>query len=153
MELAAALHHSCGVKRTCREQKTASSAGGRRGVLKDPGPPWVEAVTVGYVAASLPLLSTAEVFGTRAVNFLLKLALRRGVCLSFLPAGEEEEEEEEETSSIFLSSRQSAPGCVRQGYWLSLCDIVTLVRQLRQATSPGLRGSSGGDSLLCVRGC
>ena len=50
-----------------------------------------------------------------------------------------EKEEEEETSST--------PACSRQGYWYSLLVIVVLVRRLRQASSPGLRGSSGGDSL------
>ena len=66
---------------------------------------------------------------------------------------EEEEEEEEATSSYFLSSWRPAPGCLRQGYRYSLLVIVMLARRLRQASSPGLRGSSGGDSLLCVRDC
>ena len=66
---------------------------------------------------------------------------------------EEEEEEEEETSSNFLSSGHAALGCLRQGYWFSLRVTVMLVRRLRQASSPGLGGSSGGDSRLCVRDC
>ena len=47
-----------------------------------------------------------------------------------------------------------APSCrVRQGYWYSLLLTVMLVRRLRQASSPGLRGSCGGDFRLCVRDC
>merc|ERR1712107_80755 len=34
-----------------------------------------------------------------------------------------------------------ASGCLRQGYWLSLCDNAMHVRRLRQARSPGLGGS------------
>ena len=42
--------------------------------------------------------------------------------------------------------------CLRRGYWFLLLVIVVLVRRLRQASSPGFRGSSGGDSPLraCV---
>ena len=60
-----------------------------------------------------------------------------------LVSDEKEKEEEEETSSRW----HAAPACLRQGYWYSLLVIVMLVRRLRQASSPGLRGSSGGDSL------
>ena len=66
-----------------RQKTHKASAGGRRGVLKDLGPPWVEAVTVGHEAASRPLFSTlaladtaAEVLDSRAVNFLFKQALK-----------------------------------------------------------------------------
>ena len=41
-----------------RQKTHKASAGGRRGVLLDLGPPWVEAVTVGHEAASRPLFST-----------------------------------------------------------------------------------------------
>ena len=54
----------------------------RPGVLQDPGPPWVEAVTVGYVAAGVPLLgapsladSSAEVIDGSTLSFLLQRAL------------------------------------------------------------------------------
>ena len=56
---------------------------------------------------------------------------------------------EEETSSRW----HPAPACLRQGCWSSLFVIVMLVRRLRPASSPAFRGSSGGDSLLCVRYC
>ena len=69
--------------------------------------------------------------------------------LALQPTDEEKEEEEEEETS---SRWRPAPGCLRQGYWFSL-DIVMFVRRLRQASFPGLRGSSGGDSCLCVCDC
>ena len=54
----------------------------RPGVLQDPGPPLVEAVTVGYVAAGVPLLgapsladSSAEVIDGSTLSFLLQRAL------------------------------------------------------------------------------
>ena len=95
MALAEALHHSCGVEpsgpnEALRGQKTASAAGTRPGVLKDPAPQG--AVTVGYVAAPGPLLSTpsfadsmADSVDDRAVQILLQLALKK----------KEEEDEEE----------------------------------------------------------
>ena len=54
----------------------------RPGVLQDPGPPLVEAVTVDYVAAGVPLLgapsladSSAEVIDGSTLSFLLQRAL------------------------------------------------------------------------------
>ena len=43
------------------------------------------------------------------------------------------------------------PGCFRQGFWLSLRIIISVWR-LRSACSSGLRGTTGGDSRLCVHG-
>ena len=65
----------------------------------------------------------------------------------------DEEDEEVEASSILLSSWLAAPGCLRQGYWFLLRVFVMLVWRLRQASSPCLRGSSGGHSRLRVRYC
>ena len=82
--LAEAHHHSApkvGAEThdALRRQKTAS-AGARPGVLKDPAPQG--AVTVGYVAAPGPLLSTplladtaAEAVDARTVKYLLHAAL------------------------------------------------------------------------------
>ena len=61
--------------------------------------------------------------------------------------------EEEASSSYFLSWWHAAPEYFRQGYWFSPRVIVRLVWRLRFARSPGLRGSSGGDSRLRVRVC
>ena len=54
----------------------------RPGVPLDPGPPWVEAVAVGYAAASVPLLgapsladSSAEAIDGSALSFLIQHAL------------------------------------------------------------------------------
>ena len=92
--LAEAHHHSApkvGAEThdALRRQKTAS-AGARPGVLKDPAPQG--AVTVGYVAAPGPLLSTplladtaAEAVDARTVKYLLHAALN-----------EKKEEEKEE---------------------------------------------------------
>ena len=88
MALSAALHHSRGVgpelheaprgpktdravEEEVREVNGALEGqkrpppGTRPGVLQDPGPPWVEAVTVGYVAAGAPSLVVAPVAGAR----------------------------------------------------------------------------------------
>ena len=111
-------------------------------VLKVPGPPWVEAGTVGYVAARVPLLSTqvladtaAEVVDSRTVTFLLELALKekkeeerqkeeeddKKVKVSLerarLMAGAGHEDEEEAASSHFLSRWSSAPASTRCAPW------------------------------------
>ena len=70
--LTTARHHSAGpgvVTRSEEQQEevehetfdglraqSTPPPGTRPGVLQDPGPPWVEAVTVGYVAAAPPSL-------------------------------------------------------------------------------------------------
>ena len=86
MALTAATHH--GVEKVVagetysgrRAQKTVSE-GRRPGVLEDPGPPWVEAVTVGYVAASVPplgvpLLPGGEGVGAAALEFHVWASLK-----------------------------------------------------------------------------
>ena len=65
----------------------------RPGVLQDPGPPWVEAVTVGYVAAGAPSFVVATVaahdeLDTASVQYLLQQSLLARV--------EEEEEAREQ---------------------------------------------------------
>ena len=62
--------------------QSAPPPGLRPGVLQDPRPPLVEAVTVGYVAAGVPLLgapsladSSAEVIDGSTLSFLLQRAL------------------------------------------------------------------------------
>ena len=67
--------------------------GTRPGVLQDPGPPWVEAVTVGYVAAGAPslvvsLLAEHDNVDQATVQFLLQQSL--------LAHAEEEEKAREE---------------------------------------------------------
>ena len=113
MELAAALHHSRDVgpeqHDALREHKTASSGGERPGVLKDPEPPWVEAVTVGYEAAGAPLLEVPTLRGDdgvdgTTVSWLLKVALKKK---------EEErrrklEEKEEEGDKKAMESQERA---------------------------------------------
>ena len=103
--LAEAHHHSApkvGAEThdALRRQKTAS-AGARPGVLKDPAPQG--AVTVSYVAAPGPLLSTplladaaAEAVDARAVKFLLQKSLARK------KKEEEERKKEEEEKEQFL---------------------------------------------------
>ena len=98
--LAEAHHHSAlkvGAEQhyAPRRQKT-TSAGARPGVLKDPAPQG--AVTVGYVAAPGPLLSTpsladtaAEAVDARTVKFLLQKTLARK---------KKEEEEEERRKEV-----------------------------------------------------
>ena len=84
MELAAALHHSrdvgLGLYAGLRAQKTAST-GQRPGVLTEPEPQGV-AVTVGYVAAPVPLLAVpllagaaGEAVDDRTLRFLLGRSL------------------------------------------------------------------------------
>ena len=96
--LITARHHSAGpgvVTRSEEQQKevehetndgpraqSTPPPGLRPGVLQDPGPPLVEAVTVGYVAAGVPLLgapsladSSAEVIDGSTLSFLLQRAL------------------------------------------------------------------------------
>ena len=70
----------------------------RPGCLSDPGPPWVEAVTVGYVAAGVPFLGapslaahSAEAIDGRTLRHLLKLNLK---------LKEEEEKREEELEQL-----------------------------------------------------
>ena len=99
MELATALHHSRDARsevahEALRGQKTASS-GTRPEPLVEVSEPQVGAVTVGYVAAPVPFLSSpvladaaAEAVDARTVKYLLKAALRRR---------EEEERKEWET--------------------------------------------------------
>ena len=72
--------------------------GSRPGVLKDPGPPWVEAVTVGYVAAGAPSLVVASVaahdgLDDATVQFLLQQSL-------LAVAAEEEEAREREEVKV-----------------------------------------------------
>ena len=54
--------------------QSTSPPGLRQGVLQDPGPPWVESVTVGYVAAGPPSLTVVPVSDDRiddaALQFL-----------------------------------------------------------------------------------
>ena len=69
--------------------------GTRLGVLKDSGPPWVEAVTVGYVAASVPLLGVPHLQGDDSVD-------GRTVRLSLALRKEEEKEAKEEASSPWI---------------------------------------------------
>ena len=103
--LAEAHHHSApkvGAEThvALRRQKTAS-AGARPGVLEDPAPQG--AVTVGYVAAPVPLLSTpsladtaAEAVDARTVKFLLQQSLAR----------KKKEEEEEERRKVVAKQRE-----------------------------------------------
>ena len=63
-------------------RRTTLHPGVRPGVPSDPGPPWVEAAAVGYVAAGVPLLgapslaaSSAEAIDGRTLSFLLQRAL------------------------------------------------------------------------------
>ena len=84
MALTAAAHHSAEkvvageTYSGLRAQKTVSE-GRRPGVLKDPGPPWVEAVTVGCVAASVPPLGVPLLQGDEGVD---------AVALEFLDEAE-----------------------------------------------------------------
>ena len=87
MALTTAAHHSAekvaaDVKNAGLRAQTMVSAGARPGVLKDPAPQG--AVTVGYVAAPVPFLSSpmladaaAEAVDARTLKYLLKAALRR----------------------------------------------------------------------------
>ena len=113
MELATALHHSAQpggpvVEEPEEEVEFEEHAGlraqnipppgSRPGVLKDPGPPWVEAVTVGYVAAGAPSLVVASVaahdgLDDATVQFLLQQSL-------LAVAAEEEEAREREEVKV-----------------------------------------------------
>ena len=102
--LAEAHHHSAPKVRAVpysapRSQKTRRGWE-RPGALKDPGPPWVEAVTVSYVPAGVLLLSTpaladtaADIVDTRTVAFLLSLALK-------VKKEEERQKDEEEDKKV-----------------------------------------------------
>ena len=98
-----------------RAQKTVSE-GRRPGVLKDPRPPWVEAVTVGYVAASVPSLGVPRLQGEDGVDahrFLVwdalktreqveaakRASLKKQRKAEALKETEEAKEEEEASSS------------------------------------------------------
>ena len=113
MALARALHHSAQpagpvVEEPEEEVEFEEHAGLRAqntpppgswpGVLKDPGPPWVEAVTVGYVAAGAPSLVVAPVaahdeLDNATVQFLLQQSLL---------ARAQEEEEARELEEVML---------------------------------------------------
>ena len=87
VELAAALHHSCGLRpdATCnapRGQKTASSAGARPGVLEDPEP---AQVGCAWASSLLPLLAANDALDHTGLKFLVARAL--------LEQREQEEEE------------------------------------------------------------
>ena len=101
MELAAALHHV-----GLRAQKTAKFAGARPGVLKDLEPE-EGAVTVGYVAAPVPLLAVpllagaaGEAVDARTLSFLLARSL----------AEKEEDEERRGGRWRRRSTRSACPG-------------------------------------------
>ena len=64
----------------------------RPGVLQDPGPPWVEAVTVGYGAARPPSLTVVPVSDDRIDDAALQFFLQQ----SLLARAEEEEQAREE---------------------------------------------------------
>ena len=141
--VAAALHHSARpvTYKAPRGQKTATEEvektthnvprhqktplpGGRPGVLKDPAPQG--AVTVGYVAAPGPLLSTpsfadsmADSVDDRAVQILLQLALKK----------KEEDEEERRRAE------EEKHGC-------STRRLATTCRSLRPSGRHGGSGSS-----------
>ena len=107
MALATALHHSAQPGGPVVEEpeeevefeehaglraQNTPPPGSRPGVLTDPGPPWVEAVTVGYVAAGAPSLVVAPVaahdeLDNATVQFLLQQSL--------LARAQEEEEARE----------------------------------------------------------
>ena len=68
--------------------------------VQDPGPPWTEAVTVGYGAASIPLLvvpslvSGDDVDGT-TVKWLHKIALKKKQMEEKKEAEEKEKQEKQ----------------------------------------------------------
>ena len=112
--LAEALHHSAPKVGAVpynapRSQKTARASGEHPGVLKEPEVQ-LEAATVGYVAASTPLLVVAPLAGGDEVDatttrYLLKCALRK--------RQKEEEEEEEERELPKSGCRLFPPSCGR----------------------------------------
>ena len=104
--LASARHHSAGpgvVSRREEQQEEVEQdtydgpraldtppPGTRPGVLQDPGPPWVEAVTVGYAAAGASSLVVAPVAAhdevdTASVQYLLQLVILY-LALCFFPS-------------------------------------------------------------------
>ena len=104
--LSSARHHSAGpgvVSRRDEQQEEVEQdtydaprglytapPGTRPGVLQDPGPPWVEAVTVEYVAAG-PSLTVVSVSDDRIDDAALQLLLQQ----SLLARAEEEEKARE----------------------------------------------------------
>ena len=104
--LAVATHHSaprgeCRVPHDAlRGQKTASAAGKRPAPLAEVAEPHGWAVTVGYVAAPVPLLesSTAEDerINDTALRYLVKQVVERRKVLEEQERKEEKEKEEEE---------------------------------------------------------
>ena len=113
MAMTTAAHHSAekvaaGEKNSGLRAQTSFSAA-RPGVLKDPAPQG--AVTVGYVAAPVPFLSSpmladaaAEAVDARTLKYLLKAALRR----------REEEEEERKEREMELARENELQRCVTE---------------------------------------
>ena len=95
--------------------QTTPPLGTRPGVLQDPGPPWVEAVTVGYVAATpslvVSLVAVHDHVDQATVQFLLQQSL--------LARAEEEEKAREEAEVKELEDgvalKEGRPGGVREG--------------------------------------
>ena len=117
MALARALHHSAQPAGPVVEEpeeevefeehaglraQNTPPPGSRPGVLTDPGPSWVEAVTVGYVAAGAPSLVVAPVaahdgLDDATVQFLLQQSL--------LARAQEEEEAREREEVELLEEK------------------------------------------------
>ena len=121
--LASARHHSVGpgvvlwreeqqeeVENATYDDPRAQNTpppGLRPGVLQDPGPPWVKAVTVGYVAAAPPSLVVSLVaehdhVDQATVQFLLQQSL--------LAHAEEEEKAREEAEVKELEEKVAKAG-------------------------------------------
>ena len=103
MELAAALHHSRDARsdvahEALRGQKTASS-GMRPAPPEEVSEPQVWAVTVGYVAASVPLVSSPMLAGGDATD---------DVTVAFLVAASLEEKKDEEEKARVRRQREAA---------------------------------------------
>ena len=103
MELAAALHHSRDARsevahEALRGQKTASS-GTRPGPPEEVSEPQVVAVTVGYVAAPVPLVSSPILAGGDATD---------DVTVAFLVAAALEEKKDEEEKARVRRQREAA---------------------------------------------
>ena len=103
MALAENLHHSRqkvegGVHVGPRAQKTARATGARPGVLTEPEPQ-VGAVTVGYVAAPVPLVSSPILAGGDATD---------DVTVAFLVAAALEEKKDEEEKARVRRQREAA---------------------------------------------
>ena len=96
--LTSARHHSAGpvvVEHETHDGLRAQNTpppGTQPGVLQDPGPSWVEAVTVGYVAARPPSLTVVPVSDDRIDDATLQFLLQQ----SLLARAEEEEQAREE---------------------------------------------------------